>query len=488
MGGLCDLARMRAWFVVFWGVILAMDAPIAICSAFFWLASLVQGIYIVLFGPHIATFGDIDSAQWGSYNMFLSAFLALITLIKYECLKSSEFPLCLYISLVMASSLISAVAYIISCINLGNIDYSMVQLGFAAAFALFLTIAHIPLALLGSLLTSFCGKRGHRTFYFIFCLFAFMLVAVGFGGTVFSAINFNRAKPCRRYSTAAVASSSKACSEVGKNVMKDGGNAADAAVAVSFCLGVVEFQSSGLGGGGFLLHFHEDNQTVTSIDFRSVAPILAHSNTLDNKGLNDYPELYVAVPGELIGLHQLWKTRGKSKWKDLIAPSINLARDGFTVSKDLANAAASFNKSNNAFSPLLNLIRPNGNPIQEGTTLKRPNLAATLEKISLESDSAFFYYENEMINKIIEDLRLEVFLDSSTSRFMSLMKGTHLPDYLVQTEEYLARLFRQVEPFNSYSTMFQKSTTWMKMTETVLLLTIASLKASSLALPTKRFR
>ena len=186
--------------------------------------------------------------------------------------------------------------------------------------------------------------------------------------------------------------------------MKDGGNAADAAVAVSFCLGVVEFQSSGLGGGGFLVHYNKSKGFATSIDFRSAAPSLANTNTLNKQTtLDESPERYIAVPGELKGLHELWKNHGKSDWKDLIAPSIKLARDGFTVSKDLADAASNFSRRKNVFTPLLNLIRPNGNPIQEGTTLKRRNLALTLEKISLEPDVAVLY-EDEISKKIIEDL------------------------------------------------------------------------------------
>ena len=95
------------------------------------------------------------------------------------------------------------------------------------------------------------------------------------------------------------------------------------------------------------------------------------------------------MPGELKGLHQLWQNNGKRNWEDLIAPSIELARDGFVVSKDLAKAASSFKQfdpENKNFSPLLNLIRPEGKPVQKGSTLKRPVLASTLEKIQKDPD------------------------------------------------------------------------------------------------------
>ncbi|XP_065846152.1 glutathione hydrolase 1 proenzyme-like [Oscarella lobularis] len=402
-------------------------------------------------------FDTFNSALWGVYITLFSVLLGLVTFIKSACVRRCQksrseeiFPSFSYtfgflFFLITASSFIGGTAFVVSCISLTE-DYPLVVLATAASFSYCVTIVHIVFWVISArdgltssemcattCLANVCHygcyridrEGGHKSYYrktgitfFLLAIVALSALMLGTGWAIESAINeFNDADagtdaefsgPCRKYATAAVASASKTCSEVGKNVMKDGGNAADAAVAVSFCLGVVEFQSSGLGGGGFLLHYDKSKRSMTSIDFRSTAPESARTNTLDNKSLRDRPELFIAVPGELKGLRMLWEKYGSKSprlgWQDLIAPSIKLARDGFTVSKDLAKAAASFNQfnqQNKVFDPLLNLIRPNGNPIQEGTTLKRPYLALTLAKISQEKDAL---YQNEFTEKVIEDL------------------------------------------------------------------------------------
>ncbi|XP_065830575.1 glutathione hydrolase 1 proenzyme-like [Oscarella lobularis] len=414
-----------------------MKIEAALTLSIAWAAMLT--IDITLYSVHSipketsTLFNTSNSALWGFFITLFSVPFGFVTLITSACVRCYHevIPSHFFFFLMTASSFIGGTAFVLSCINLTE-DYPLPVLASAASIAYCGTIVHIAIWVMSARDDQMCAanccywgcyrinREDRRKGYYnkiriAFCLLdicALSLLLIGIAGAVYSAFNeFSKSDtvklsgPCREYTTAAVASASKTCSEVGKNVMKDGGNAADAAVAVSFCLGVVEFQSSGLGGGGFLLHYDKSKRSTTSIDFRSTAPESARSKTLDNKRLKDHPELFIAVPGELKGLLMLWEGHGIKPWKDLITPSIRLARDGFTVSKDLANAASSFfnhSKNTDKFSPLLNLITDlDGNPILESTTLQRPALAATLEEISLKKD---VLYQDEFTKQAIEDL------------------------------------------------------------------------------------
>ncbi|ESO95879.1 hypothetical protein LOTGIDRAFT_147396, partial [Lottia gigantea] len=134
--------------------------------------------------------------------------------------------------------------------------------------------------------------------------------------------------------TGAVATDVEQCSDLGLQILKDGGNAVDAAVTATLCLGVINPQSSGLGGGGFMLvHDHKVDKSWV-YDFREVAPALL---TADMFGSDENFGLSVGVPGELKGLSAAHTAHGKLKWYNVVKPVADLARNGFNVTKALGN-------------------------------------------------------------------------------------------------------------------------------------------------------
>ncbi|XP_065832527.1 glutathione hydrolase 1 proenzyme-like [Oscarella lobularis] len=276
-----------------------------------------------------------------------------------------------------------------------------------------------------------------------------LAIAAVFIGLWLGGVFSKSSSQTQKYDQAAVASASETCSDIGKNILKDKmGNAVDAAVAVAFCLGVVEFQSSGLGGGGFALFYNAQAQgKIYSVDFRSTAPQRTDKFMLNSVKEHDEPGKFVATPGELSGLHTLWTNYGSKRvdWADLLQPSIDLAENGFKVSTDLAKAVeelhvSSMNMMNDEedsylddpkFSSLLALVKPDGKWIKEGQKLVRPILAETLKNITKSSETAISTLYNkpelaqevEMVKGIIESSDFESYRTTSGTRQIPLENG-----------------------------------------------------------------
>ncbi|KAG8710840.1 hypothetical protein FRC11_004055 [Ceratobasidium sp. 423] len=139
----------------------------------------------------------------------------------------------------------------------------------------------------------------------------------------------------------AVATEVKQCSDLGVELLKKGGNAADAMIGAQLCVGTVAAYHSGIGGGGFML-VRSPNGTYETIDFREFAPGAATELMYVNKtgSPSQVGGLAVAVPGELRGFEALHKRHGKLPWKKIFEPVIKLAK-GFQVSRELAKILAS---------------------------------------------------------------------------------------------------------------------------------------------------
>ena len=123
---------------------------------------------------------------------------------------------------------------------------------------------------------------------------------------------------------AALATPSPIATQAGLNVLKRGGSAVDAAVAVAFVLSVVQPQAAGLGGGGFLIYFDAKSGAVWTLDFREVSPLDAKSDT----------KLHAATPGFLAGLETMHEKFGSRAWRELVEPAVALARE--QAKKELA--------------------------------------------------------------------------------------------------------------------------------------------------------
>ncbi len=182
-------------------------------------------------------------------------------------------------------------------------------------------------------------------------------------------------------------------SKVGVAILQQGGNAIDAAVAVGFALAVVYPEAGNIGGGGFMLFRRADGE-VHFVDYREKAPAKATANMyLDSQG-NVIPDLStigykaIGVPGSVAGLVYAQKHWGKLTLKQVMEPAIRLARDGFVLDYDEANA---FRDSQLAeFPESHRIFQRDGDYYQPGDVFKQPELARTLQRIADDPDD--FYH------------------------------------------------------------------------------------------------
>ena len=205
-----------------------------------------------------------------------------------------------------------------------------------------------------------------------------------------------------------VVSANELASHVGVEVMKKGGNAVDAAVATGFALAVLYPQAGNLGGGGFMLIRFPDEK-ATSIDFREKAPAGAHRDMyLDEKkevvpGLSTLGYLASGVPGSVAGLCYALDKYGTMSLKEVIAPAINLARQGLTVSYELSQELSQASQELSSFPATAKIFLKDGKPYQMGDLLVQKDLAATLELIFEKGPEAF--YKGKIADLIAEDMK-----------------------------------------------------------------------------------
>jgi len=202
-----------------------------------------------------------------------------------------------------------------------------------------------------------------------------------------------------------VVSSQHFASQIGVDILKKGGNAVDAAVAVGYAQAVTNPCCGNIGGGGFMtVHLADGRDRF--INFRETAPAAASANMyLDAKG-NVIPDdsLYgyraVGVPGTVAGLDLAQRKYGKLTRKQVMEPAIRLARDGFVLTRGdtdiLDTTIERFKKDPEAARIFL---RPDGTPLQPGDRLVQKDLARTLERIAEHGPEAFYHGE---IPKIVE--------------------------------------------------------------------------------------
>ena len=193
-----------------------------------------------------------------------------------------------------------------------------------------------------------------------------------------------------------VASRSPLASEVGVEVMKAGGNAIDAAVAVGFALAVTYPSAGNLGGGGFMV-IRLANGDVVANDHRETAPAQASRDMyLDEEGelvagLSTASHLAVGVPGTVAGLLDALAAYGTLPREAVLAPAAKLAKDGFPLPADLA---AQFERLHERFArypaSLRKFTKPGDKPYQVGDTFRQEDLAGTLERIAKNGRASFY--------------------------------------------------------------------------------------------------
>ena len=208
---------------------------------------------------------------------------------------------------------------------------------------------------------------------------------------------------------AAIASAHKLATEAGFEVLAQGGNAFDAAVAVAAALSVVEPQSSGIGGGGmFLLHRESDAKDIF-VDARETAPAavdpkdyLAANGDLDKDHSLNGP-LSAAIPGEPAGLVWLAEHYGKLPLAKTLAPAIRIARTGFAVDKRFFDEVRYRKPIFERYAASKALFLDNGEVPKVGWVFKNADIAKTLELIAAKGNDGF--YRGEFAAKLVDDVK-----------------------------------------------------------------------------------
>src|SRR5216684_398699 len=210
-----------------------------------------------------------------------------------------------------------------------------------------------------------------------------------------------------RASHGMVAADEQLGSEAGIEILKRGGNAIDAAVAVAFTLAVVEPAAGNIGGGGFMLIRLADGKT-TFLDYREVAPGKASRDMYIGKdgeldeGASVIGYRSIAVPGTVAGLALALKSYGSMKLADVMAPAIRLAENGLPVSKRLAHEFEEERPALQRFAMSRRIFLNDGKMFQPGDTLRQPELAATLKRIA--KNGAAEFYSGETARAIVDDM------------------------------------------------------------------------------------
>lgn len=206
---------------------------------------------------------------------------------------------------------------------------------------------------------------------------------------------------------AMISTENRYATEAGLEVLKEGGNAVDAAVTIGFTLAVTFPRAGNLGGGGFMLVYLEENNEVITIDYREKAPLKAsHDMFLDKYGnvhkeKSRYSILSSGVPGTVAGLALALEKYGTISLERALEPAIALAENGFPVDRDLRNSLIQAkNRMQKSPSSMKIFYKKNGEPYDEGDLLVQSDLAWSLKQISKNGPIAF--YEGEISEKISE--------------------------------------------------------------------------------------
>ncbi len=204
------------------------------------------------------------------------------------------------------------------------------------------------------------------------------------------------AKPPVTASSQMVAAANPYATNAGLEILRRGGNAVDAAIAVQMVLTLVEPQSSGIGGGAFLLYWDPDSRALLAYDGRETAPSAVDGSLF--LGADGKPRVRgeaipggqsAGVPGVVRMLAMAHKAHGRLPWRDLFAPAIRLARDGFVVSSRLTYLISVDKHLKKFPSSAAYFFTDKGEPLPAGTLLKNPALAETLEAIAADPDAFY---------------------------------------------------------------------------------------------------
>lgn len=193
------------------------------------------------------------------------------------------------------------------------------------------------------------------------------------------------------------------CSDIGVDMMKLGGNAVDSAIATTFCIGVVNCFSSGIGGGGFMtVRVPKDNGSeVVTIDFRETAPAASNTTMYTHDPMSArIGGLSVGVPGEIRGLLEAHRRWGSLPWKELVLPAAEVAR-GWKVHVELQRRIEMFSELMLGNPDWSEVFAPEGRLLREGDLITRTAYAQTLDIIAEDPDA---FYKGSIADAIIKKI------------------------------------------------------------------------------------
>jgi gamma-glutamyltranspeptidase/glutathione hydrolase len=209
------------------------------------------------------------------------------------------------------------------------------------------------------------------------------------------------------YDSAVVVSAHPLASQVGSAILKKGGNAVDASIATQFALAIVFPAAGNIGGGGFMVLRQQDGE-IASLDYRECAPAAssagmyldANGNVI--RGLSEKGHSSSGVPGSVAGMAEAHARYGSLPWKELVQPAIDLALNGFTLTKREANALNFVQDTLTKYNSIIPefLIRPQWN---EGDTIRWTDLGRTLERI--RDMGAAGFYEGKTADDIVSEMK-----------------------------------------------------------------------------------
>src|SRR5689334_9683000 len=209
-----------------------------------------------------------------------------------------------------------------------------------------------------------------------------------------------------------VASTNEVASQVGVDIMKRGGNAVDAAIAVAFALAVTHPAAGNLGGGGFMMIRLKDGRT-TAIDYREMAPGAANRNVyldkngnlIEGEGGSLVGYRAAGVPGTVRGMELALKKYGSGKltWSQLVEPARQLAGSGFVVTHELAHSLHSNREYLEKYAETKRIYLKGGQFYQEGELFRQPELAETFARLQRFGPNDF--YEGETARLIVADMK-----------------------------------------------------------------------------------
>lgn len=246
--------------------------------------------------------------------------------------------------------------------------------------------------------------------------------------------------PSTAASAGVVSAAHPRAAEAGREILRAGGSAADAAIAMAIALTVVEPQSSGLGGGGFLVHHDGRSRAITSFDGREEAPSAASPawfQDAEGKVIDD-PSLggrAAGVPGNVRMLALAHSKHGKLPWARLFEPAIRLARDGFTLTPRGHDAIATWRSEALMLTPWARLTfrEANGAPKAAGSVIRNPELAELMEEIARRGPDAF--YTGPIADRIVRAV-------NSAPRFPAPMTKGDLVTYEAKQREVQCGTYR----------------------------------------------